>query len=96
MRQIPGIIINNPAGAFYVLLDIGKTGMTADEFFEFALKECGVGTLPAKVFGHDVMDVEGDSLLRSEIAERTVRWSFAGPIENQVAGLKRLRDALSG
>jgi len=96
MRQIPGIKINDPAGAFYVLLDIDKTGMTADGFFEFALKECGVGTLPAKVFGHDVMDVEGNPLLRREIAERTVRWSFAGPIDNQVAGLKRLHDTLSG
>lgn len=96
MNQIQGITINDPAGAFYVLLDIGKTEMTANEFFEFALKKCGVGTLPTKVFGQDVMDVDGNPLLRPEIAERTVRWSFAGPIENQVAGLKRLHDALSG
>lgn len=94
INQIPGLRAYLPEGAFYVLVDVAGTRMAADEFFELSL-EHGVGVLPVSYFGTTISDVEGDPLLRPEIAERTVRWSFGGPLEPQIAGLRRLYEVLS-
>ena len=40
-----------PGGAFYVFLNIKKTGMTSNQFCEFILDDAGVAMLPGTSFG---------------------------------------------
>lgn len=93
-RSIPGLVPNIPRGAFYALLNTEGLRMTAQEFYEFGLQQ-GVGMLTTHYFGATIPDVEDQPLLRNEIADNTVRWSFGGPLEPQKQGLMRLKQALA-
>jgi aspartate/methionine/tyrosine aminotransferase len=51
LNNIPGITCLTPGGAFYVVPNITKTGMTSEEFAKFALEKAKVALLPLTNFG---------------------------------------------
>ena len=57
-----------PEGAFYVFMNIKKTGMTSDEFCDFALDSVRLAVVPGDAFG--------------ECGEGYVRMSYATSMEN--------------
>lgn len=65
IAALPRTRVNNPEGGFYALLDVEETGIPAEEFFHWALKQ-GVGLLPNRAFGFSVQDKDGKPLLREE------------------------------
>lgn len=69
-----------PKGAFYVFVNIKKTGMTAEEFADYLLEECLVAVVPGTVFGHN--------------GEGYVRLSYANSMENIVEAMKRIKAAV--
>ncbi len=80
LNDIPGITCLEPQGAFYVFPNITGTGMTSDEFAEFALEKAGVSLLSGGAFGQH--------------GEGYVRMCYANNIENIEEGLARLKEAL--
>jgi aspartate aminotransferase len=64
-----------PQGAFYVLVDISRTGMTSADFAEKLLDQHKVAVVPGAAFGND----------------HTVRLSYATGMESIEEGLKRLK-----
>ena len=42
-----------PEGAFYIFMDIKKTGMTADEFCAYAIDKYRLATIPGTAFGRN-------------------------------------------
>jgi aspartate aminotransferase len=81
LNKIDGIHCVKPEGAFYAFPNITGTGMTSDEFSEFALKEAKIAVLPGNNFGF--------------FGEGCVRFAYAISMENIKEGLKRLTEALS-
>lgn len=69
-----------PKGAFYVFMNIKKTGMTSDEFADFLLEECRVGVVPGTVFGKN--------------GEGFVRVSYATSMEVIEEGMDRIKAAV--
>ena len=51
LNSIDKISCIMPGGAFYVFLNIKKTGMTSNQFCEFILDDAGVAMLPGTSFG---------------------------------------------
>lgn len=51
LNNIPGIKCVKPEGALYAFPNISGTGMTSDEFADFALEKAGVALLPGNNFG---------------------------------------------
>jgi aspartate/methionine/tyrosine aminotransferase len=51
LNSIDGIRCVKPSGAIYAFANITGTGMTSEEFAEFALHEAGVALLPGTNFG---------------------------------------------
>jgi aspartate aminotransferase len=64
-----------PEGAFYVLVDISRTGQTSVEFAEKLLEQQKVAVVPGVAFGND----------------QTIRLSYATSLENIEEGLKRIK-----
>ena len=80
LNKIEGIHCLKSEGAFYVFPNITKTGMSSEEFSEFALNKAKVALLPGDNFGLN--------------GEGYVRLTYATSIENIKEGLKRLNNAL--
>ncbi|RZA07689.1 MAG: pyridoxal phosphate-dependent aminotransferase [Proteobacteria bacterium] len=82
LRQIPGLKIEVPAGAFYVFPDVSAhiavRGGGSAELAEYLLLEGGVAVVPGKPFGDD----------------RRIRISFAKDLKTLEKGLERVRAAL--
>lgn len=51
LNSLPGVTCTIPDGALYVFPNIRKTGMSSEQFAEFALSEAGVALLPGNCFG---------------------------------------------
>ena len=51
INSIPGLNCIIPGGAFYVFVNIKKTGMTSESFCEYILEDSGVAILPGTSFG---------------------------------------------
>lgn len=51
LNKIPGVSCVSPEGALYAFPNITGTGMTSEEFANFALEEAGVALLPGDNFG---------------------------------------------
>ncbi|NDZ94158.1 pyridoxal phosphate-dependent aminotransferase [Streptomyces sp. SID6673] len=66
-----------PDGAFYVYLDVSRTGLTSSEFCDRALHEVHVSLTPGKDFGHHTADDH-------------VRLSYAASTDELTEGLRRL------
>jgi aspartate/methionine/tyrosine aminotransferase len=80
LNKIPGIRCLKGDGAFYAFPNITGTGMTSDEFAEFALEKAKVALLPGNNFG--------------EYGEGYVRLSYSTGIGNILIGLSRLSNAV--
>jgi aspartate/methionine/tyrosine aminotransferase len=51
INSIDGLSCIKPGGAFYVFVNIKKTGMTSETFCEYMLEDAGVAMLPGTSFG---------------------------------------------
>ena len=87
MRDIPGIKINNPDGAFYVFPDVssyfgktlrGTTIKNADDFSMYLLSEANVATVTGDAFGNP----------------NCIRISYATSQDILVEAMKRIRESL--
>ncbi|MBC7440246.1 MAG: pyridoxal phosphate-dependent aminotransferase [Flavobacterium sp.] len=88
IREIPGMKINVPEGAFYVFPDVssffGKTlrGITiknADDFSMYLLSEANVATVTGDAFGDP----------------NCIRFSYATSEEQLIEAMKRIKDVLA-
>ena len=70
----------NPQGAFYVFPNITGTGMTSDEFADYALDELGIALLSGTAFGPG--------------GEGYVRLSYAKSQDTINKAIERLKQAL--
>lgn len=74
-RSIPGFVCPEPMGAFYVLVDISKTGMPSIDFSKALLETKQVATVPGIAFGVD----------------SCIRLSYATSLDNIHEGMARIR-----
>ena len=51
INSIAGLSCIKPDGAFYVFVNIKKTGMSSNQFCEFILEDANVAMLPGTSFG---------------------------------------------
>lgn len=79
IKSVPLLDCNNPEGAFYVFVDVSKTGMNGEQFVDFMI-EHGVGMVPGTAFGRS--------------AENFVRISYAASIEELEECMRRIRTAI--
>lgn len=80
LTSIPGVSCVRPQGAFYVLPDIGETGMDSVSFSEKLIADTGVAVVPGAAFGND----------------RTIRLSYACSMQNIENGLNQLEEFIKG
>lgn len=81
LNEIPGIRCRSPQGAFYVFPNVSALGRSSDWLAEYLLEEAGVAVLPGTSFG--------------KYGEGYLRLCFANSLENILAGLEKMRAALS-
>ena len=80
VNQIPGCSCQKPDSAFYMFVNIKKTGMTSDEFCKYILKECYVTKTPGTAFGNS--------------GEGYVRISYANSREKLREAARRMMEVL--
>jgi aspartate aminotransferase len=68
LNEVPGFRGEPPEGAFYAWVDIGGTGVSAEEVCRILLEDAGVAAIPGAAFGPS--------------GEQFVRFSFASSVEN--------------
>ena len=66
LSEIPGISYSNPAGAFYLLMNVAASGLSGEAFSERLLAEKHLATVPAKAFGDNFADYIRISYATSE------------------------------
>jgi len=76
---IPQLGYIKPQGAFYFLIDIGRTGYSSGRFCEDLLEKQKVAMVPGIAFGDD----------------KTIRLSYATSMQNIEEGLRRLKAFLT-
>lgn len=74
LDTVPKLSYVKPEGAFYILVNISKTGLGSSEFADKLLADKKVAVVPGIAFGDD----------------ETIRISYATSMENIEEGLKRL------
>lgn len=88
LKEVPGIVVNQPQGAFYVFPDVSAyfgttngnvTIQNADDFAEAMLTEAHVGTVSGSAFGND----------------RCIRLSYAAADEDLVEAVSRIKNCLA-
>ncbi len=79
-NSIPKLSCVKPEGAFYAFPNITGTGMTSQEFADFALEELGIALLPGTAFGPG--------------GEGYVRLSYATAIDEIKMAIERLKEGL--
>ena len=80
LRQMPGIRVLNPKGAFYIFPDISGTGKTPDELAGFLLESAKIAVIPGTTLGNFGNDY--------------IRISYANSYENLEIAMKRMHEAL--
>jgi aspartate/methionine/tyrosine aminotransferase len=80
LNDIPGISCIRPEGALYAFPNIQKTGMTSEEFADFALNKAGIALLPGNNFG-----VYGEGF---------VRICYVNSLENIEIAIRRLKKSI--
>ena len=66
-----------PKGAFYIMIDVTKTGWNGEEFVKHVLEEAHVAFVPAKDFGENM--------------EYFIRMSYAASQDDILKGLSKLK-----
>ena len=79
INKIDGISCPTPGGAFYVYVDVSKTGLSGEGFAALLLKS-GVGVIPGTAFGNS-----GQSF---------VRISYASSMEILQKAMQRIETAV--
>jgi aspartate aminotransferase len=88
LKEVPGINVNQPQGAFYVFPDVSAyfgttngnvTIQNADDFAEAMLTEAHVGTVSGSAFGDD----------------RCIRLSYAAADEDLIEAVRRIKNCLT-
>lgn len=82
LNTIPGISCVKPEGALYAFPNISGTGMTSDDFADFALEKAGVALLPGNNFGAH--------------GEGFVRLCYVNTRENIERAIEKLAHAMKG
>jgi aspartate/methionine/tyrosine aminotransferase len=82
LNAIPGISCVKPEGAIYAFPNITNTGMSSDEFADFALEKAGVALLPGNNFG--------------EYGEGFIRLCYVNTLENIEIAIKKISNAIEG
>ncbi len=67
-----------PQGAFYILVDISRTGLTSDQFADALLREKQVAVAPGATFGPS--------------ADRYIRIAVMPEVEELETGLRSIRE----
>lgn len=80
LNNIPGIRCVKPEGALYAFPNISGTGMTSDEFADFALEKAGVALLPGNNFGGH--------------GEGYVRLCYVNTLKNIELAINKLKQAI--
>ncbi len=80
LNSMPGISCLKPEGAVYIFPNITKTGMTSQQFAEFALEKANIALLPGTCFG--------------EYGEDYVRLCFTRKPETIIEAMDKLKIAL--
>jgi len=75
-----GMLISHPQGAFYIMADVGKSGMDSREFAFDLVKTKQVAVAPGTAFGNS--------------ARRAVRISLASSPEDLSVGIGRMIDRI--
>jgi len=80
INEIKGLSCPTPGGAFYLFVDVEKTGMTGEEFTHYLLQNAGVAVIPGTAFG--------------KRAVHEVRISYATSMENLEKAVTRMKEAV--
>ncbi|OGY50269.1 MAG: hypothetical protein A3J65_04540 [Candidatus Buchananbacteria bacterium RIFCSPHIGHO2_02_FULL_45_11b] len=80
LNSLPGVSCVIPQGAFYAFPNITGTGLTSEEFAEFALENAGLTVLSGTNFG--------------QYGQGYARFSYATSIDNINKAVERLNEAL--
>lgn len=80
INEIKGLSCPTPGGAFYLFVDVEKTGMTGEEFSKFLLNNAGVAVIPGTAFGTRAVN--------------EVRISYATSMENLEKAATRMKDSI--
>ena len=81
INSIHGLSCITPGGAFYVFINIKKTGMTSESFCDYILEDAGVAILPGTSFG--------------EFGEGFVRICYAVEQDEIKNALERIKKSIS-
>ena len=81
INSITGLDCISPGGAFYVFVNIKKTGMTSESFCDYILEDSGVAILPGTSFG--------------EFGEGFVRICYAVNQDEIKNALERIKKSIS-
>ena len=73
---MPNVTVPKPGGAFYMLVNIGRLGLTSTNFSDRLLSKAGVAVVPGAAFGDD----------------KTIRLSYATSLDIIKKGLDRFED----
>ena len=76
LSKMASISVAKPEGAFYMLVNIGRLGLTSTNFSDRLLSKAGVAVVPGVAFGDD----------------RTIRLSYATSLDIIKRGLDRFED----
>ena len=76
LTKIANVSVSKPAGAFYMLANIGRLGLNSTNFSDRLLSKAGVAVVPGVAFGDD----------------RTIRLSYATSLDVIKRGLDRFED----
>lgn len=80
INQIPNLSCPTPMGAFYVFVDVAKTGLSSLEFSDQLLESQQVAVIPGAAFG----------------ADQCIRLSYATDMATIHEGLKRIEKFVAG
>ncbi len=76
ISKMPNVTVPKPGGAFYMLVNIGRLGLTSTNFSDRLLSKAGVAVVPGVAFGDD----------------KTIRLSYATSLDVIKKGLDRFED----
>ena len=80
INSIEGLSVKKPDGAFYLFVNIKKTGMSSNKFVLYLLNNFGVATIPGSTFG--------------TYGEGYIRISYANSMENLRKAVIQIRKAV--
>ena len=81
LKEIPGVTLAEPDGAFYAFPDISSFGKTSQELADYLLFEHGIATVAGSVFG--------------SAGEGHIRIAYSCSTEECRRGMTRLKEALA-